>query len=109
MMNIDLYLLSVMEMIGIIDIFDFCWVKFLLERPEIFLAEFSLVFSCKCVLHWVLEASLVFFIDGLAGGLGEALSEQILTGCLWDITCISWHMLSFKVLCWSTNPVFSLD
>ena len=70
-----MYLLSIVEMIGIIDIFDFCWVQFLFEGSEIFFAVLRLVFSCKCVLHWVLESGLVFFIDSTASGLGETLTK----------------------------------
>ena len=98
-----------MEVIGVVDILNFCWVEFGLECSEIILVVFSLVFSCKCVLHWVLETSFVFFIDGLASSLSETLSKKILTSGLWDVSSISWYMLGLKVLGWSTYPVFASD
>ena len=98
-----------MEVISIINIFDFCWVQFLLQSSEIFFAVLGLVFSCKCILHWVLETNFVLTVDSLTGCPCEALSEQIFTCCLWDITSVSWYVLCFKVLSWSTDPVFTFD
>lgn len=98
-----------MEVVSIIYIFDFCWVQFFLQSSEIIFAVLRLVFSCKCVLYWMLETNLVLTVDGPTGCSCEALSEQIFTSCLWDITSVSWYVLCLKVLSWSTDPVFTFN
>ena len=64
-----------MEMISIVDIFDFCWVQFLLQGSEIIFAVLSLIFSCKSVSHWMLETGLVLTVDCLSGCPGKALTK----------------------------------
>ena len=101
------YLLSIMEMIGIVDVLYLCGVKFFLQSSEIIFGKFSCIFSCKCFFYWMLESLWIFFINGLSSGFSETLTEKIFWGNLWDVTCISWDVLSFNILGGSSNPVFS--
>ena len=94
-------------MIGIIDVFNFCWIEFGFKCSKIIFAEFCCIFSCKCLLYWMLEPLFIFAIYSFSSCLGKALTEKIFTGCLWNITSISRNMLCLYILCGSTNPIFS--
>jgi len=105
--NFDSLELSIMEVIGVIDILNLCWVEFSFKCSEIILVKFCCIFSCKCLFYWMLETLFIFTIYSFTSCLGKTLTEQIFTCCLWDITSISWYMLSLYILCRSTDPIFA--
>ena len=96
-----------MEMIGIIDVFNLCGIEFFLQSSEIIFGKFSCILGCECFFYRMLESLWIFFINGLSSGFSETLTEKIFWGNLWDVTCISWDVLSFNILGGSSNPVFS--
>ena len=97
-----------MEIIGIIDVLHLCWIEFGFQRPEIIFGKFCCIFSCECFFNWMLETLFILSVDGLTSGFGKTLAKKIFTGYLWNITGISRDVLSFYVLCWSSNPVYTL-
>lgn len=50
----------------------------------------------------------MLFVNSSAGDLGEGLAEKVLRSHLGNEACVSWDMLSFKVVCGSSKPVLSL-
>jgi len=98
---------GIMEIIGVINIFYFSWIKLFFKCSEVIFTEFSRTFGGKSVLNRVLEPILVFTIDGLSGSLGKTLSIEVFTVNLRDIARVSWNMLSLDITIGTTNPVLT--
>ena len=98
------HLLSIMEIIAVSDILDFCRINFLFQGSKIIFVEFSLSFCCKSLFHWVIETFLIVTIDSVCSDFGISLSIQILAWNLRNIPSISWNVLSLKLISRSTNP-----
>ena len=97
-----------MEVVAVVDVFSFGWVQVILQMSEIILGVGSLSLGGESVLHRMIEAFFVLAVDSLGCCFGEALSVEVLTCNLRDITSISWDMLSFDVLGGASNPILSL-
>lgn len=98
---------GIMEIIGVINIFYFSWIKLFFKCSEVIFTEFSRTFGGKSVLNRVLEPILIFTIDGLSGSLGKTLSIEVFTVNLRDIARVSWNMLSLDITIGTTNPVLT--
>ena len=102
--KIKMYLLSIMEIIAVSNILDFCWINFFFQGSKIIFVEFSLSFCCESLFNWVIETFLIVSIDSVCSNFGISLSIQILARNLRNIPSISWNMLSLKFISRSTNP-----
>jgi hypothetical protein len=96
-----------MEIVGIVDILDLCWINFFLESSKIIFIEFTCIFSCEGFLNWMMESLLILTIYCFTSCSSKALTEEILTGNLWNITLIAWNMLGLDISIWSTDPIFT--
>lgn len=63
-----------MEVVAIVDIFAFGWVKIIFQLSEVGLAELSLALGGERVFDRVLETFFVLLVDSLRGCFGQALS-----------------------------------
>lgn len=104
----DGYLLGVMEVECINNILDFSGLNVVLEQAEVVLAELGGILRRESIFDRVVEALLVLAIDGLGRRLGEALTVEVLTAHLRNITLIARNVLSLDVLVGTANPVLAL-
>ena len=101
------YLLGIVEVVAIVDVFALGWVEVILQFPEVGLSELRLVLGGESLLNRVVEALLMLVVNCRSGGLREALSVEVLTCNLRNVTCVSGNVLSFNILCWAADPVLA--
>lgn len=97
-----------MEIVAVVDVFSLCWVNVLHQVSEFMFAEFMGSLRGESVFDCMLKSFLVFTVDGSSCCFGKALSVQVLTGYLRNISCVPWNVLSLNILCWTSNPIFSV-
>ena len=93
-----------MEVVAVVDVFALSWIKIIFQCPEVMLPVLRLALSGKLVL--VLRS---FLIDGFSCCLSQALSVDVLACNFRNISRVSWDVLGFDILGWSSNPIFSLS
>ena len=98
-----------MEIVAVVDVFALSWIKIVFQCPEVVLSVLLLVLSGKRVFHGMHDTFFVFLVDGLSCCFGQTLSVNVLACNLRNISCVSWDVLSFDILGWSSNPIFSLS
>ena len=96
-----------MEVKGIVDILDLCWIELLLESSEIIFVILRIILSNILILWLVIDSHWVFVINSLTSCLGKTFTIKVFTCDLRNEASVSWKMLSFNVRVWSTNPVSS--
>ena len=97
-----------MEVESVDDVFDLGGLDIILEQSEVLFAEFGATFGRESVLDRVVEALLEFLIDRLGGRLREALTVEILTAHLRNVTLIARDVLALDVLVRAADPVLTL-
>ena len=101
-------LLGIVEVSCILLVFHLGWLHTILESTEVVLAMLCLSIGLEPLVERGLLALVVLAVDGRSSRLSEGFSKQILRLDLRHVTGIAWHMLSFQVLCWTSEPVLSL-
>jgi hypothetical protein len=103
-----IYLLGIMEVVCIIDIFYLSWVDLLLKRPKIVFAVLHVVWGGEYFSSGMLSSFLILFVNCLPGGFGKTLTVEVLTCYLRNVASIPRNMLSLDVGVGTSDPVWTL-
>ena len=95
---------SIMEIVRIIDILNFSWIRSILKFSMIFFVECSFLFSGVLVYSRLLNSSFKIRIDSFRWGFCETFAIEIFTSNLRNESWVTWHMLWFKAISRPTNP-----
>ena len=69
-----MYLLSIMEIISIVDVLDLCWINFFFQSSEVTFIVLTLVLCLEIFFHWENNTTAIFFVNGFSSCLRETLS-----------------------------------
>ena len=100
---------GIVEVIGVINVFNFRGVKILLQVSKLILAILRLHFCFELGNRGMVKAFIVVAVNSSSSCLREVLSVQIFTAYLRDESCVAWDVLGFKSICWSTDPSISFS